>query len=158
MQSFFLLAWLTLCAAQDLRERHIANHLTLGVGVLALAYMAWTGTTWLGADAVQGGWAFWLALAFTLPGYALRRLGAGDVKLMAALGLATDGMHVVGTFIGAGLASVFWLLVVPRLWLHMSQGLRDCLRYIGPGTSKKQPFAPFVLTGFLLFLAWIQWV
>ncbi len=28
-----------------------------------------------GAEAVQGGWALLLALAFTLPGYALRRLG-----------------------------------------------------------------------------------
>ena len=48
MQSFVLLIWLTLCAAQDARQRHIANGLTLGAG---------------------------------------------------ALGLATDGMHVLGTFI-----------------------------------------------------------
>ncbi|MVV49213.1 prepilin peptidase [Pseudomonas sp. PB120] len=156
MQSFILLIWLTLCAVQDAQERHIANGLTLGAGGLALAYLGWTGTTWLGADAVQGGWAFLLALAFTLPGYALRRVGAGDVKLMGALGLATDGLHVLGTFIGAGIASVLWLLLAPRVWLFMSQGLRDRLRYLGPGTSNKQPFAPFVLTGFLLTLAWLH--
>jgi prepilin peptidase CpaA len=118
--------------------------------------MGWTGRTWLGAEAVQGGWAFLLALAFTLPGYAARRLGAGDVKLMTALALATDGRLVLGTFIGAGLASVCWLLLAPRVWLHMSQGLRNHLRYLGPGTSNKQPFAPFVLLGFLLSLAWIH--
>lgn len=156
MQSFVLLIWLTLCAAQDVRERHIANGLTLGAGVLALGYLWWAGATWLGADAVQGGWAFLLALVFTVPAYAMRRLGAGDVKLMTALGLATDGMHVLGTFIGAGFASVLWLLLAPKLWLHMSQGLRDRLRYLGPGTSNKQPFAPFVLVGFLLALVWIQ--
>jgi prepilin peptidase CpaA len=82
MQSFILLIWLTLCAAQDARQRHIANGLTLGVGALAVVYLLWNGTTWLGATAEQGGWAALLALAFTLPGYGLRRLGAGDVKLM----------------------------------------------------------------------------
>ncbi|AKV06483.1 peptidase A24 [Pseudomonas fluorescens NCIMB 11764] len=156
MQSFFLLVWLTLCAEQDIRQRHIANHLTLGASLVALVFLGWTGRTWLGAEAVQGGWAFLLALAFTLPGYAARRLGAGDVKLMTALALATDGMHVLGTFIGAGLASVCWLLLAPRVWLLLSQDLRNLLQYLGPGTSNKQPFAPFVLLGFLLSLAWIH--
>lgn len=156
MQSFFLLIWLTLCAAQDVRERHIANRLTVGAGVLALGYLGWTGTTWLGAAAVQGGWAFLLALALTLPGYALRRFGAGDVKLMTALALATDGQHLLGTFIGAGLASVCWLLLAPRVWLHISQRVRELLQYLEPGTSNKQPFAPFVLIGFALALTWIH--
>lgn len=42
MQSFILLVWLTLCAAQDVRARQIANGLTLGAGVLALTYLWWT--------------------------------------------------------------------------------------------------------------------
>jgi prepilin peptidase CpaA len=109
----------------------------------------------MGAAAEQGGWAALLALAFTLPGYAMRRLGAGDVKLMTALGLATDGRHVLGVFIGAGLASVCWLLLAPRVWLHISQGLRNRLRYLDPGLSKKQPFAPFLLMGLLLTFAWL---
>ncbi len=154
MQSLVLIIWLTLCAAQDARHRHIANGLTLGAAVAALAYLLWTGNTWLGADAVQGGWAFLLALAFTLPGYAMKRMGAGDVKLMTALGLATDGIHLLGAFIGAGLASVFWLLLAPRVWLHMSQGLRDRLRFLGPQVSKKQPYAPFVLIGLVCTLLW----
>jgi prepilin peptidase CpaA len=156
MQSFVLLIWLTLCAAQDARERHIANGLTLGVGALALTFLLWSDSTWLGAPAAQGGWAALLALAFTLPGFAMRRLGAGDVKLMAALGVATDGRHVLGVFIGAGLASVCWLLIAPKVWLYIGQGLRERLRYLAPGMSKKQPFAPFLLVGFLLTLAWLR--
>lgn len=154
MQSLVLLIWLTLCAAQDARERHIANSLTLGVGAMALVWLLWSGTTWLGAPAEQGGWAALLALAFTLPGYALRRLGGGDVKLLTVLGLATDGRHVLGVFIGAGLASVCWLLMAPKLWLYMGQWLRARLRYLQPGMSKKQPFAPFLLVGLLLTFAW----
>ncbi|RON16332.1 prepilin peptidase [Pseudomonas brassicacearum] len=156
MQSLVLLIWLALCAAQDAREKHIANSLTLGAGALALTWLLWTDTTWLGAEAAQGGWALLLALAFTLPGYALRRMGAGDVKLMGALGLATDGMHLLGSFIGAALASILWLLVAPRVWLHLGQGLRARLRYLEPGVSRKQPFAPFVLVGLLFTFAWIH--
>lgn len=155
MQSVVLLIWLTLCAAQDARQRHIANVLTLGVGALALAWLLWSGSTWLGSTAEQGGWAALLALAFTLPGYALRRLGAGDVKLLTALGLATDGRYVLGVFIGAGFASVLWMLLAPKVWLHMGQWLRARLRYLQPGMSNKQPFAPFVLVGWLLTLAWL---
>lgn len=156
MQSFVLLIWLTLCAAQDARQRQIGNSLTLGVGGLALVYLLVTGHTWLGADAVQGGWAFLLALLLTLPGYLLNRFGAGDVKLMTALGLATDGTHLLGVFIGAALASVFWLMIAPKLWLHMSQRLREHLRFMAVEKSKKLPFAPFVLIGTILTLTWIH--
>jgi prepilin peptidase CpaA len=75
---------------------------------------------------------------------------------MTALGLATDGMHLLGSFVGAALASVCWLLLAPKVWPHMSQRVRARLRYLGPGLSKKQPFAPFVLMGFSLALLWIR--
>ncbi|QJP93649.1 MULTISPECIES: A24 family peptidase [Pseudomonas] len=156
MQSLVLLIWLGLCAAQDARQRRIANLLTLGVGALALVYLLYCGTTWMGAAAEQGGWACLVALAFTLPGYFMGRMGAGDVKLMTALGLATDGTSLLGIFIGAGVASLVWILLAPRLWLHMSQGVRQRLRYMAPSMSKKLPFAPFVLIGFLLALPWIH--
>jgi prepilin peptidase CpaA len=156
MHSFVLLIWLVLCAAQDARQRRIANALTLGVAALALIWLWWTGSTWLGAEAAQGGWACLIALALTLPGFLMGRMGAGDVKLMTALGLATDGLFILGVFIGAGFASVVWMLLAPRVWLHMSQGLRERLRYLGPTMSKKLPFAPFVLVGTLLVLLWIH--
>ncbi|WP_213942196.1 A24 family peptidase [Pseudomonas sp. dw_612] len=156
MQSLVLILWLTLCALQDARERHIANTLTLGAGALALGYLLWTGNTWLGAEAQQGGWAFLLALALTLPGYAMKRMGAGDVKLMTALGLATDGMHLLGAFIGAGVASVLWLLLAPKVWLYMNQRLKHGIRHVNPELSEKQPYAPFVLIGMACTLVWIH--
>ena len=156
MHCFVLLIWLALCAAQDARQRHIGNALTLGVGSLAAAYLLLTGHTWIGAEAAQGGWAVLLALALTIPGYILKRFGAGDVKLMTALALATDGAHLLGAFIGAALTSALWILLVPKLWLHMSQGLREHLRYMAPEMSKKLPFAPFVLSGTILTLLWFH--
>ena len=118
--------------------------------------MLLTGHTWIGADAAQGGWAVLLALVLTLPGYILKRFGAGDVKLMTALALATDGAHLLGAFIGAALTSALWMLLAPKLWLHMSQGLREHLRYMAPNVSKKLPFAPFVLSGIILTLLWFH--
>jgi len=156
MHSAALLVWLSICAIQDARQRHIANSLTVGVGLVALIWMLWTGHTWLGATAAQGGWALLLALLLTLPGYALGQMGAGDVKLMATIGLASDPVHLLGCFIGAGLASVLWRLLGLRVWSSMSQGLRARVAWMAPGLSKKTPFAPFVLAGLILTLAWIH--
>ncbi|RVD77857.1 A24 family peptidase [Pseudomonas koreensis] len=156
MQSLVLLIWLAVCATQDARQRRISNALTFGAGALALIHLSVTGTTWLGTDAQEGLWAGVIALALTLPGYFMGRMGAGDVKLMTALGLATNGLFILCTFIGAGVASLLWLLIAPRVWLHTSQGLREHLRYMEPGVSKKQPFAPFVLVGVLLSVPWIH--
>ncbi|QXI15103.1 A24 family peptidase [Pseudomonas hamedanensis] len=156
MQIFLLLIWLTFCAVQDARQRQISNAWTSGAGAFALVWLLSTGSTWLGADAGQGGWACLIALALTLPGYVMGRMGAGDVKLMTALGLATNGLFILGAFIGAGVASLLWLLLAPRVWLHMSQGLRQRFHHLAPHTSKKLPFAPFVLVGVLLSLPWIH--
>ena len=154
IHSLIVFAWLALCAVQDTRQRQIANRLTLGGFVLALVYLVWSGSTWLGATPAEGAWAFALAVVFTLPGYALGRLGAADVKLLAALGLASNCTYLLGTFVGAGLASVVWLLLAPKLWPLMNQGLRNALEYLGPHQSKKQPFAPCVLVGFTLAWLW----
>ncbi|CAI8916879.1 MULTISPECIES: A24 family peptidase [Pseudomonas] len=156
MQSIVLLLWLALCSEQDLRERQIANTLTLGAAACALAYLFVTGHTWIGADASEGGWALAIVMLLTLPGYMLGRLGAGDVKLLGALALATDRMHLLGTFIGAGVAVVAWLLGRRWLWSLLSQKVKNRLKQLNEESSKKQPFAPFLLVGFLLAAVWIH--
>ncbi|NWB99918.1 prepilin peptidase [Pseudomonas gingeri] len=147
MHSLVLLAWFALCAAQDLRHRQIANTLTLGAGALALAYLLWNGSTWLGAPAVQGGVSLFLALLLSVPGYAVGRLGAGDVKLLSALALASDPNTLLGTFIGAGAATLLWLWLAPRMWPLLGQGPRASLHHLAPETVEKRPFAPFLLIG-----------
>lgn len=156
IQSLLLFVWLALCAVQDIRQRKIANRLTLGGLLLAWVYVLWNGTTWLGAPAADGGWALGLALLFTLPGYALGRLGGADVKLLAALALATDSHYLMGTFVGAGVATGAWLLLAPKLWPLMNQGVRNALHYLQPQVSNKQPFAPFLFVGFSLTWVWIH--
>ncbi|SFB41516.1 prepilin peptidase [Pseudomonas sp. NFPP24] len=143
-----ILLWLVLCAWQDIRQRQIANGLTLTAALLALIFLLWTGTTWLGVPASEGGWAFALALLLTLPGYALDRFGAGDVKLLAALALASTLDCLLWSLIGAALFQACWVLVSQRLGAR--RGRADAQ------VSTKQPFAPFVLTGFVLYWLWIH--
>jgi prepilin peptidase CpaA len=143
-----IVIWLGLCAVQDSRQWQIANALTLGMALLALLYLVFTGTTWLGAPASQGGWAFALALLLTLPGYVLGRFGAGDVKLLAALALASEVDYLLWSLIGAAAALGGWLLI-SQWFSSREDGARKA-------TSRKQPFAPFVLTGFVIYWLWIH--
>ncbi|MCE6984010.1 prepilin peptidase, partial [Pseudomonas frederiksbergensis] len=70
--------------------------------------------------------------------------------------LATDRMHLLGTFIGAGVAVVAWLLGRRWLWSLLSQKVKNRLKQLNEESSKKQPFAPFLLVGFLLAAVWIH--
>lgn len=150
MHFLVLWFWLAICALQDLRQRHIANPLTLGAALLAALYLSWTGSSWLGGAASEAGWAFVLALLLTLPGYAMGKMGAADVKLMAALGLASDIPHLLGAFIGAGLFTALWWLLVSWLKAPRKQELGPPAPEGALNSSKKYPFAPFVLAGMVL--------
>ena len=70
-------------AAWDLKTRRIPNFLTFGAAIAAvLVHLYLSGLT-------GGGWSIagWLVgVAFFLPFFALGGMGAGDVKLLAALG------------------------------------------------------------------------
>ncbi|MDE1165757.1 MAG: prepilin peptidase [Pseudomonas sp.] len=156
MPSLVLLIWFALCAEQDIRQRQIANVLTLGGAAFALFYLFYSGHTWLGASVEEGGEALAIAMLLTLPGYMTGRLGAADVKLLGALALATDRMHLLGTIVGAGVFCLLWLLARNRLWKLLSQPLRKRLATLAPDASEKPPFAPFLLVGFLTALAWIH--
>ena len=67
----------------DVRTRRIPNVLTVGAAIAALGVGATTGG-FTGATTAVSGWLVGAAVFF-IP-FALRGLGAGDVKLMAALG------------------------------------------------------------------------
>ena len=142
--------WFFACATQDLIQRQIANILTFGGAALALLYLLWTGSTWLGASAGEGGWALLIALLLTLPGYALNKLGAGDVKLLMALALATDRPTILGTLIGAGVCTALWWLFASKILPSVNQRLITPSFEGKARMSKKLPFAPFLLGGFTL--------
>ena len=73
----------TLAARADVRTRRIPNHLTLpAIGIALLSHLILRGPSGLADSAT----AMAIVGGALLPGWLMRWMGAGDVKLMAALG------------------------------------------------------------------------
>lgn len=132
IQLAVVLLWFVACSIQDLLQRHISNLLTVG------------------------GAALLVALALTLPGYALNKLGAGDVKLLMALALATDRPTILGTVIGAGICSGIWWFFASKILPSINQRVKTLPFAKDVPMSKKLPFAPFLFAGFTLTMALLR--
>lgn len=90
-----------LAAATDIRTRRIPNVLTFGAAALAFVYhLVTAGPAGLGVSAA--GW-FVGALVF-FPVFALGGMGAGDVKLVAALGAWLGPLGAVQIAIAGAIA------------------------------------------------------
>lgn len=103
---------LTIAVISDLRERRVSNALNLGVlsmGVVASVAVLGARQGMLQVCAGVG-----VALVIWFPMFALRLMGAGDVKLMAAsaawLGWQGTLVASLATGIFGGLLGAFWLL------------------------------------------------
>lgn len=152
----------------DVRSRRIPNVLTFGAAAAAIVAAAWTAGL-SGAGSSVAGWL--LALAIWLPIYALGGMGAGDVKLMAA----------VGAWLGPA-AALFAALYAGVAGAVMAAGVavaRGCVRQtydnvsllfthwrvagftphgqltLDSSTSPKLPYAVPILAGTLLTI-WLQ--
>lgn len=92
MTDGILVALLGTAVVLDLRERRVPNWLTVPAAAVGVALAA--APDGIGLWQALGGMA--MALAVLLPLYALRAMGAGDVKLFAAAG---SFVGVVGTLV-----------------------------------------------------------
>ena len=91
--------WLAVATAAaacvtDVRSRRVPNGLTFGAAVVGLAVQAYLAGG-RGALVALAGWL--LGLLLFLPVFALRGLGGGDVKLLAAFGAFVGPRLVVWT-------------------------------------------------------------
>jgi len=91
----------TVACATDLRSRRIPNLLTFTTAALGIAVGSWTGGA-AGAMTSSAGWLAGLAIFF-VP-FALRGLGGGDIKLLAALGSWVGPTDVIWVALYAGIA------------------------------------------------------
>jgi prepilin peptidase CpaA len=88
-------------AAIDLRSRRVPNWLTLGIAVAGLTLAA-TRLSGLSFGSALAGLA--LGLVVMLPGHVIGATGAGDVKLLAALGTMLGPKEVALAFVYAAIA------------------------------------------------------
>src|SRR6266568_313162 len=157
-----LVAVLAVAVMTDLRSRRIPNLLTfpaLGLGILL-------NSAFLGLDGLKtSGEAALLALAILLPLYMFKGLGAGDVKLMAAIGALKGPEFFIYTFawaaiFGGGMA-MLGLLRSRRVGLAFSHLVyfrffpRPDGTFISAG---RLPYAPAIALGALLVLSGVRWL
>jgi len=93
----------------DLRSRRIPNVLTFGASVVAVVFAAVTGGV-QGAGWSLAGWA--IGCAVFMPWFLLGGMGAGDVKLLAALGAWAGPSAVVWMALYGALAGGVFAIVV----------------------------------------------
>jgi prepilin peptidase CpaA len=138
-----------LACVTDLRTRRIPNVLTLGAAVAALAYHA-AAAGGAGLLTALVGWG--LGLLVFLPLFALRGIGGGDVKLLAALGAWLGASMVLWVAAFAALAGGLFALVVSAMHGYTRQafsnvwGLLSYWRVMGvqthPGLTLDATTAP----------------
>jgi prepilin peptidase CpaA len=109
-------------AACDLNTRRIPNALTLGAAVVAIA-MHGVMNGWPGLLLAASGWAVGLALFF--PVFLLGGMGAGDVKLLAAIGAWLGPVGAAWTALYGAFAGGLMALIVALAHGYTRTALRN---------------------------------
>ncbi len=104
-----LLIIVMVAAAYDVRYRRIPNWLNLG-GVLTGILVNTVYGGWSGLRMALAGFVLAFAVYFTL--YALRAMGAGDVKLHAAVGAIVGWQNWLGIFVISSILGALMGLIV----------------------------------------------
>lgn len=137
----------------DVRTRRIPNGLTAamtGIGI-ALAATGVSGTTIAGSFL-----GFALGLALMLPGYGFGATGAGDVKLMAAVGAIVGPALAVTAFFCTAIAGGLLAVIVAVRRRRLAATLTGTGRLIGgdrrrqmeaAGASSRFAYGPAIAAG-----------
>jgi prepilin peptidase CpaA len=151
----------------DLRVRRIPNWINLSGVVLGLGLNTYF-EGWSGSLTAIGG--LLAALCIYIPLYALKGMGAGDVKLMGAIGaIAGPGnwlnIFIVTALLGgvASLALVFWRKRLHQTLINISFILRQLVQFKAPaeldgalsiynGKAMKMPHGAIIAVGVGIFL------
>ena len=157
-----------LAVATDLSTSRIPNLLTFPAAACAVAYHATTGG---GPGLIHASAGLVAGLLLFLPVYLLRGMGAGDVKLLAALGTWTGAAQVLWVALFAAIAGGVLAILVALYSNHARQlfsnirlllthwsvvGIRpvDALT-LDHGRGPRLPYAVPIALG-LLWALWVQ--
>ncbi|MGH9498479.1 MAG: A24 family peptidase [Terriglobales bacterium] len=120
----------------DWRSRRIPNWLTLSGLALGILVNSLT-RGWLGAkDSLLGAG---LGLALLLPFVLIRSLGAGDWKMVGALGAFLGPAHLIAVLFATMLVAGFMALVLVIWKRRMGQTLRNIAHMFGAVFSFRSP-------------------
>ncbi|WP_053333648.1 A24 family peptidase [Gemmatimonas phototrophica] len=132
-----------LCAAaiSDVRERRVTNGLNLIILLIGFVVSTLQVGLWSGVGHALSGVG--VALLIWFPMFALRLMGAGDVKLIAAASTWLGWQGAIVATLATGVAGG----VLGALWLVRSDGALSALHTVGtalrsPWLMKMRPFEP----------------
>ena len=128
-----LVAGLAIATVIDLRSRRIPNELTAAIAGVGLGLAA-TGTSGITVAASFTG--FFLGLLLMMPGYLLGATGAGDVKLMGAVGAVVGPALVVSAFLFTAIAGGVLAVLVAVQRQRLAETLVQTGQLVsGPGAA-----------------------
>jgi prepilin peptidase CpaA len=147
----------------DARYRRIPNAMSLGAWVLGIGVLLSHQTSLTGAPASSALGAAAAGFLVTWPGYALHKLGAGDVKFMVAIGLLTSFEITLNCFVIAallgGLMAMLWMKMpalshmLPARWAHANSQFG---RWVAiPVKERRMAYGTFLAFGLLCSL-WME--
>lgn len=149
-----LILWAGGCAWQDARQKRIANYLTFSCMAMALFYLLIMQETVTASPPAQAIIAVLLVLILMLPGYVLAKIGAGDIKMLLGVALASNAVYTLMCIIVAGVMMAVWLAMAPGVWPRLPVSVKSNLPYLAPENRAAMPYAPFLFLGLLLASAW----
>lgn len=106
-----VVVWCLSVICFDLHLRRIPNTLVLGASAIAIVHVLLTGHTLLGENWESMLLGVGVGLMLTLPAYALRLLGSGDVKLMLTLALMSSWYYTLIAFVMATVLATLFILI-----------------------------------------------
>jgi prepilin peptidase CpaA len=131
-----LVAGAVVATVIDLRTRRIPNALTATMAVVGIGLAA-TGLS--GLSLVAAALGLVLGGALMLPGHALGATGAGDVKLMAAVGAIVGPVVVVKAFLFTAVVGGVLAVIVAFRRRRLTATLAGTARMIAtPGDARRE--------------------
>jgi prepilin peptidase CpaA len=115
IERIILVAWATVAAGIDARHRRLPNWLTLGGLTAGALYALVTGTSLLGGNLSNAMFAAAIAFLLLFPMYLAGWMGAGDVKLFAAMGMLGGSKVLLPTLVIGSIVSGIGALVLVML-------------------------------------------
>ncbi len=158
-----LMALVLIGGLTDLMGRRIPNWLTFPAAFVGLAWNGYRGG-WRGLLLSVAGLA--LGLLVFLPFFALGGMGAGDVKLMAAVGAISGPQALVGIFLFTGVLGGIAGLALAAARGRLRETLANTARLLaqfgrlrrqevsaaGPHSPLRLPYGAVIAGGCVLFL------
>jgi prepilin peptidase CpaA len=152
-----------LAAAVDLRTRRVPNSLTLGIAAVGITLSA-AGLDGVPLTAALEGMA--VGLLLMLPGYALGKSGAGDVKLLAAAGTLLGPQSIAMAFLFAAIAGSALAVVVAIRRGRLRETLENTAVLVttgganvaeieNPSTNNRFAYAPAIAVGAIAAALWL---